>query len=291
VTEPLRWFFTYRCPEVDEFLERAGAFLEAREAQHNLIFGICSTLRQDPNAYGAPPYLAVVNLLPDDRVVAAAVRTPPFPLVLSEIDEIEAVRGLASAVHEEDPDLPGVMGPVGVVESFVEAWRELTGRPGTESIRQGIFRCDRVQVPIGVPGSARRAGEADRDLLVRWIDEFAREALGDHPRQDPEDDVARRLRGGDDALWLWEDGRPVSLAGHMGPTPHGIRIGPVYTPPDLRGRGYAGALVGEVTRRLLDDERFRFCFLFTDLSNPIANRLYERLGYRRVGGTVTYRFD
>jgi uncharacterized protein len=102
--------------------------------------------------------------------------------------------------------------------------------------------------------------------------------------------VDRRLQGGDDALWLWEDGEPVSMAGHTGPTPHGIRIGPVYTPPDLRGRGYAGALVGEVTRHLLDEEGFRFCFLFTDLSNPTSNRLYERLEYRPVRDVLNYRF-
>lgn len=289
MTEPLRSFFSSRCPDVDEFLAQAGSFLEEREAEHNLILGICSTLRQDPNAYDEPPYLGIVDLLPAGRVVAAAIRTPPYNLILSELDEPEALRLLTSSVHEEDPDLPGVTGPVGVVEAFVEAWRGLTGTAGTEAMRQRIFRCDRVKLPTGVPGRARRAEEADRDLLVRWIDAFAREALGDLPHQDPERQVDRRLGSRDEAFWLWEDGEPVSLAGHAGRTPHGIRIGPVYTPPGFRGRGYAGALVGEATRHLLESG-LRFCFLFTDLANPTSNRLYVRLGYRPVRDTASYTF-
>ena len=73
---------------------------------------------------------------------------------------------------------------------------------------------------------------------------------------------------------------PVSLAGHAGETPNGARVGPVYTPPELRGRGYASALTAALTEQLL--ERRRFCFLFTDLANPTSNSIYQRIGYRPV---------
>jgi predicted GNAT family acetyltransferase len=58
------------------------------------------------------------------------------------------------------------------------------------------------------------------------------------------------------------------------------RIGPVYTPREQRGRGYAGATVAAVSRRLLDEDA-RVC-LFTDQANPVSNALYERLGFRPV---------
>jgi predicted GNAT family acetyltransferase len=81
---------------------------------------------------------------------------------------------------------------------------------------------------------------------------------------------------------LWEhDGEIVSFAGWGGPTPNGARVGPVYTPPELRGRGYATAATAELSRRLLASGR-RFCFLYTDLANPTSNAIYERIGYRRV---------
>jgi len=81
----------------------------------------------------------------------------------------------------------------------------------------------------------------------------------------------------------------VSIAGYGGPTPNGIRIGPVYTPPDLRGRGYASALTARLTQTLLDGGR-RFCFLFTDLANPTSNSVYQRIGYRPVTDVDLWRF-
>src|SRR2546421_9200364 len=80
-------------------------------------------------------------------------------------------------------------------------------------------------------------------------------------------------------MWLWDiDGRVVSLSGVSGPTPHGIRVAPVYTPPELRGRGYAGNLVAAASQAQLDAGR-RFVFLFTDLANPTSNHVYRAIGY------------
>jgi predicted GNAT family acetyltransferase len=80
------------------------------------------------------------------------------------------------------------------------------------------------------------------------------------------------------------------MAAHTGPTPNGVRVGAVYTPPELRGRGYASACTAAVTQRLLADGR-RFCFLFTDLSNPTSNSIYQKIGYRPVCDVDQYRFS
>ena len=83
---------------------------------------------------------------------------------------------------------------------------------------------------------------------------------------------------------MWCDsapGRMVSMAIWTGLTPHGVRIGMVYTPPQFRGRGYASNCVAALTRRLLDSGR-SFCFLFTDLANPTSNKIYQAIGYRHV---------
>jgi predicted GNAT family acetyltransferase len=66
-----------------------------------------------------------------------------------------------------------------------------------------------------------------------------------------------------------------------GPTPSGIRIGPVYAPTKLRGHGYATTLTADVSAAQLVRGR-RFCILYTDLANPTSNAIYERIGYVRV---------
>ena len=90
---------------------------------------------------------------------------------------------------------------------------------------------------------------------------------------------------------FWEDGgAAVSMAGFGGRTPNGVRIGPVYTPPELRGRGYASALTAALTQRLLDGG-LRFCFLFTDLANPTSNSIYQRIGYEPVSDFDFWSFS
>ena len=99
-----------------------------------------------------------------------------------------------------------------------------------------------------------------------------------------------RLRGQGGGVDLWEDeSTVVSLTGYASSTPNGARIGPVYTPPDLRGRGYARSLVTHTTERLLGSGR-RFCFLYTDLANPTSNRLYQEIGYRQLCVSEDWRF-
>ena len=68
-----------------------------------------------------------------------------------------------------------------------------------------------------------------------------------------------------------------------------VRVGPVYTPPELRGRGYAGAATAAASQAALD-AGVRQVVLYTDLANPTSNALYQRLGYRPVEDRVIFSF-
>ena len=69
-----------------------------------------------------------------------------------------------------------------------------------------------------------------------------------------------------------------------------MRVNAVYTPPGLRGRGYASACVAALSQKLLDEGR-RYCFLFTDLANPTSNRIYQAVGYEAVVDVDEYKFS
>jgi len=271
---------------VDDYLTAAGDFLAAREAEHNLILGICSNLRDTPEAFIAPPYLATVSAV--DRVVAVALQTPPFQLVLSEVDDLAAIAALADDLV--DRDLPGVVGPVEHVRAFVDARVARGGPAGRLRFSERIYRLTEVTPPRPTPGHPRVAVPADRELVARWIHGFMREALGEDDPAETDDLIDRWLAGRGRTLHLWDDGQVVSLAGVGSATPNGIRIGPVYTPPESCNRGYASALVAAVSQAELDAGR-RFCFLFTDQANPSSNHIYRTIGYEPVRDVDAYRFD
>ena len=260
-------------------LERVEDLLLADEARHNLALGILSTARAHPTVF---PELHGWVAREQGVVVGAAVRTPPHNLVLARpVDEL-AIDALAGAIEAE---LPGVVGAVPEVDAFAAAWAERHRLEVRPAFDQRIYALRQLTPPDVVPGAMRLAAGADRPLVLSWVRAFAREALGGGDDEDgsrAERSVDARLEATEAGIGLWEvAGRVVSLAGFGGPTPNGIRIGPVYTPPEHRRRGYGTAVTAAVSQLLLE-RGHRFCFLYTDLANPTSNSIYARIGYEPV---------
>jgi predicted GNAT family acetyltransferase len=276
-----------RPADIDAFLDRAGALLLAHEAEHCLILGIAGNLQKGTTPLRQPPRLALaLEDAADGRLLAAAIQTPPYNLVVSMVDDLDAVDALATAFVAED--LPGVNGPPEVAARFVEVWTGRTGRRARREMAQRIFRLSTVRSPRSTPGSMRLAEPTDRALLIAWIEAFSREALATVESADEAVDrwIARQGR----TLYVWEDGDVrVSLCGVGAPTTNGIRVGPVYTPPEHRGHGYASNLVAQVSQAQLDAGR-RFVTLFTDLANPTSNRIYTDIGYEATADFDQYAF-
>ena len=219
--------------------------------------------------------------------MGVALRTPPHGLMLGP-----ASPAAVSALTDAIPDgLPGAVGVVPEIDGFASAWGTARGVRVEVRFAQGIYALERLLEPVGVPGAPRPATEEDLELLRRWLIEFSREALHDDEpdRERIERTIRQRLGRTDGGFVLWEDGEPVSFAGSGSDTPSGSRIGPVYTPPEHRGRGYGSAVTAAVTRERLRAGR-RFCFLYTDLANPTSNKIYIDLGYERVGESREYVF-
>jgi len=277
-----------RFDDAADFYKRAGDFLLQHEAEHNLLLGVCAGLMAHPERQEHRPYLATAEV--GGEVVAAALMTPPRGLALSRVEAPEALPLLVEDLRRAHPALPGVLGPAGTARTFAALWQKASGQPYRRGPAQRIYQLDGAPAATRAPGTLRRATEADRDLAVEWATAFQQEALGNDDPRAAARMVDLRLAGGaDSGLYFWDDGRPVSLAGYTGPTPRGIRVGPVYTPPAYRGKGYAGACVAALSQMLLDGGRI-YCFLFTDLGNPTSNHIYRAIGYRPVCDVDEYRF-
>ncbi len=278
-----------RCGTPQAFLERAQAFLLPDEACHNLLLGTPTTLMARVITPALPSYFAVVA--DAGNVVAAAMMTLPHLLVLSRTEHPQSLGLLAQDLLTAAVAPPGVHAPVPVSGQFAEVWQELTGQRYEQGLVERIYRLLRVQPVPGVPGHLRRVTEADRPVVLPWLGAFLVEAFGEHaPPTDAEQMVDQRLQGATEGLYLWDDAPPRALAGYAGPTPHGIRVGPVYTPPEHRRRGYASVCVAALSELLLA-RGHRFCFLYTDTDNATSNRIYQRIGYEPICDVVEYRFS
>ena len=280
---------TFERPDSPAAFERAaGAFLSAREAENNLILGLTANLKAG-RAYGpSAPFFGVVRSRAD--VIGAAMRTPPFNLILAAGTSDDALEVILDRIARETTDITGIIGPKDLARRAVERWSERTSLIGRLQMAERIYALTRVIPPRPVPGAMRPARTDDLELVARWLLAFVREA---QPHLESSLDGAREnaagwIKGG--RLRVWEDNGPVSMAGASGPTPNGIRVGAVYTPPERRRRGYASALVAALSQEQLDGGK-RFCFLFTDLANPTSNKIYQDIGYVPVIDVDEYRFE
>jgi predicted GNAT family acetyltransferase len=154
---------------------------------------------------------------------------------------------------------------------------------------QRIYRLSRVINQVRAAGRLLEPNESDDALMRRWRAAFSVDAEGMDPEEAEKDAAlplpqSRRL-----VLWAVE-GVAVSMAGFAGPTPNGIRVAWVYTPPENRGKGFAGACVAALSQKLLDQGR-KFCFLYTDLANPTSNHIYQTIGYEPVTDATVYTFS
>ncbi|HEV8057538.1 MAG TPA: GNAT family N-acetyltransferase [Actinomycetota bacterium] len=275
--------------DAEAFLRLAGPLLERDEARNQLPLGIAGTLTTHPDAYDVVHFWVVRDA---KEPVAAAVRTEPFNLVLGDPSSEAALDRLLEAVLVDDPGIPGIVGNVPFVQPAAERLVAASGRTAERILSQGVYGLTAVRDVARAPGGARAATAEDRAQILAWVRAFATEALPDPDEafERLERNLESRFGGEGGGFWLWEDrGEPVSLSGFSGPTPTGIRIGPVYTPPEHRQHGYATTLVADLSAWLLE-QGHGACFLYTDLANPTSNRIYVEIGYERVCDAMEFSF-
>ena len=274
--------------DLDDYVAAAGEFLQSRPVQHTIQLAVIETLRvRGGSAFGEVAPLFGWWRPGAGGVQCALLHTPPYPVLLTALPPGSA-RPLAEQLVVRRRQLPGVNAEQGDAAAFAAAWGDLTGASAKPFRRSRLFRLGELAPPVPHPaGAARVAVAADRDLLESWLAAFTSE-IGDMAGNPP-GAIADRLSYG--GLTLWEvDGSAVSLAGATRPAAGVVRLGPVYTPPELRRRGYAGAVTVAVSQAAVEAGA-RHVILFTDLANPTSNALYQRLGYRPVEDRVVLSFE
>ncbi len=274
-----------RFEDINLFYDRVKDYLLDREADHFLLLRICNSLIRHPEQYkNSQPYLVTVE--DQKNIIAVAIRTPPDNLILSKVNNLATLEIIARDLYSDRQQIPGVNALSLEAENFARQWQILTGQSYKLWMQLRIHQLEKVQPISKANGHLRLSTPSDQALLVNWFKAFTTEALGT-VEEDTELVVDRHLN--QKSLYLWQDELPVSMVVGREATPNGASIGPVYTPPEYRQRGYASSCVAALSQTLID-RGCRYCFLFTDLANPTSNHIYQTIGYQPVCDWDYYRF-
>jgi GNAT superfamily N-acetyltransferase len=260
-------------------LDQARTVLQRDPVANNLVLTL---LEQASGSSTAGTFWLALDARGDARAVA--LRWPASMHAAISSVPLDLVGVLVEAVARDAPELSGVLGDVPSASAFAGAWVEQCHR-GAEPVEgQRIHRLTQTPPLPAVEGELRPARSRDVPLVSRWSERFAAET---GLRAPGTDDMNERIRRRE--VWLWDAGGPVAMAAATAPVARVARVGLVYTPPELRRRGYAGACVGSLSAQLLSTVA-NACVLYTQLSNPVSNSVYRRIGYEPVVEVMRYRF-
>jgi GNAT superfamily N-acetyltransferase len=279
-------------PTVTEFWHVAGMLFMADPVRNTVAVTVAGRLMRGGRFGDVDPiFLTVHNTSDSDGdLVGAAFCTPPFPISVSGLP-VRAMTAVADHLVAIGARPSGASGIRPEVEAFTAAWADRTGATPTGQLDQRLYELADLDPPVDVPGAASLATEADVALLTDWRIEFTREAherQGVPARGDVEHQVRDALEAGGQLLWR-VDGRPVSFAMANRPQSGMSRIGPVYTPSEHRGHGYGSAVTAAASQWALDLGA-EHVILFTDLSNPVASSIYQRIGFTPIADALEVSF-
>ena len=268
----------------DAFLAAARAVVSRSPASEAFVAAWCDGLKRRPPRAGTPLLFATCEI-GDSR--ALALQHGPLPVVLLRSDPA-ASGAIADALAAQARAVPGVHGAEDACEAFAARWRATTGANAVLHARLRHHQLRAVREPPPAPGAMRAANADDADWLVEHLDRFVAESGAPAAPEGTSAMVEARLADGRYRIWE-RDGERVAFLGLVAATPRHGRIGPVWTPPGHRGRGYATSLVARASAELLARGVERV-FLVTDLANPTSNAIYARVGYEPLEDDVEVRF-
>jgi GNAT superfamily N-acetyltransferase len=236
------------------------------------------------------PAPLLVTVWDGGAAVGAAFQTLRSPLLCGGLPDA-SIDDVVAAIVGVRPNLNGVHGPRGIATKFAAQWRAATGVLSTTSTQERLHSLDRLPPPTAVAGEPRLAEPRDEGVLADWLNRFRAEALGVVVDAAADPRYVRAAKELPDEFLLWTfDSHPVSMAGVRSPTAGVARIGPVYTPTDSRGHGYGSAATAAAAAWALGQGADEVV-LFTDLTNPAVDTIYQHIGFRPVSDFVRIDFS
>ena len=270
-----------------QFINLASNLLYEREAEYSLLLGLCELQASAEKPSADYKYFCLFR---SEKLVGAAVLNERR-LVVTDFPE-SCVQFLVRYLVENQILIPGVVGPINIVEKFAKHWSSAIEQKMMLTMGQSIYQLSQVAPSKNVLGKLVAAKEQELNVISKWLHEFSLEATPHQPTNlEKMTALAKTKISKHEAyLWLDQDEHAVSMTLVGRPTKNGISISGVFTPKQLRGNGYASAVVASTSQVMLDKGK-KFCVLYTDTANPTSNKIYKKIGFQEVASSRDFVFN
>jgi len=192
----------------------------------------------------------------------------------------EVVEFFVDSLIKNDIKLDFVMTEKSLAKCLTEIYSKRTSKRFILNESLVLYVLEKVDTLTLPSGNFRIATNDDMFYLPYWFADFVPAChLGDWSIEDGIQSAQKTIDR--NQAYIWEDGFPRSVAASVRHTTDCMFIGKVYTPPNLRGKGYSTACVASLSQKLFDDG-WKYCALYADCANPYSNKVYRSIGYKDI---------
>jgi len=260
------------------FKKDVTGFLEQDEVVNNLLLGVLQSIDKSP--------LLMAVVLKDEEIAWAMLQTQPTKIILSKAATFSPgeLQLIAEQMHQSFQSIPGLIGDRKLIVELSGYLSKLRGVTATVEMNQGLYKLEKVKWKIESKGKLRALKELEHGLVKEWVYQFCKDVNLPITMDEADAKADDLIRKG--SLMGWDvDGEIVSMANTSRPTKRNINVNFVYTPINHRKKGYASDCVAALSQMMLD-QGYQTTSLYTDLSNPTSNKIYQEIGYELVADSV-----
>lgn len=172
---------------------------------------------------------------------------------------------------------------------FIESFARTNHLSKERVLDMESYVCRQINPETPLSGVMARPTMLDSDRIAAFFAGFMLDGFGKEVTAESQLGSAERLIQSGHLYTLVAENQIVSIANIAHRSERHARINTVFTPPSMRGQGYATSLVAKLTSLVLEEDRD--AVLFTDQTNQTSNSIYQRIGYQSCGKVYHYRLS
>lgn len=272
--------------DVGEYFTKVENHLLANESFYNLKFGLVNAIKDNTIETSSSLFLVISE---NHQTIGFALRSNlERPLAISKMPT-SALEKLISYLVDQKITLAGIIGEVETVEAFNKNWISSQPFKYKLNLHLGVYETKTI-VDQDLENELILGSAQHEKIIFSFIKGFLNECFSNDIHTDENIDKLCKRNIENKAIYLLKNkkGDIVSMAANSRRTTNGGTISLVFTPPEFRGQGLGSSVTAKVAKLILKDKKF--ANLFTDMSNPTSNSIYQKIGFKMIGENIHYDF-